>query len=304
MNSGSCDITSVSFFNTSNSSYSRTMTIYMVNTSKSTFENNYDWITVSETDQVFSGSVTRSAGSWTTIYFNTPFHYDGTSNVALIVDDNTGSYSSTYYNRVFATESDQSIYIYSDGTNYDPYSPSNYSGSLPTVKNDVVFGKATYGNIVTVTANPTNGGSVTGGGNCYYGQPITITATANNGYVFNNWTKNGQVVSYLSTYSFNVTESATYVANFEAIDGIAIGDATYTNSTLPTYYYNSLTEQIYTAAEMGGESTDISSVSFFNTSGYSRTRNLSVYLAHTNKTSFESNTDWIAVTVCTFYKYI
>ena len=296
MNSGSCDITSVSFFNTSNSSYSRTMTIYMVNTSKSTFENNYDWITVSETNQVFSGSVTRSAGSWTTIYFNTPFHYDGTSNVALIVDDNTGSYSSTYYNRVFATDSNQSIYIYSDGTNYDPYSPSNYSGSLPTVKNDVVFGKATYGNIVTVTANPTNGGSVTGGGNCYYGQPITITATANNGYVFNNWTKNGQVVSYLSTYSFNVTESATYVANFEAIDGIAIGDAIHTNYSLPTYYYNSLTEQIYTAAEMGGESTDISSVSFFNTSGYSRTRNLSVYLAHTNKTSFESSTDWIAVT--------
>ena len=296
MNSGSCDITSVSFFNTSNSSYSRTMTIYMVNTSKSTFENNYDWITVSETNQVFSGSVTRSAGSWTTIYFNTPFHYDGTSNVALIVDDNTGSYSSTYYNRVFATESDQSIFIYSDGTNYDPYSPSSYSGTLPMVKNDVVFGKATYGNIVSVTANPTNGGSVTGGGNCYYGQPITLTATPNEGYVFNNWTKNGQVVSYLSTYNFNVTETATYVANFEQVDGIVIGDAIHTNYSLPTYYYNSLTEQIYTAAEMGGESTDISSVSFFNTTGYSRTRNLSVYLAHTNKTSFESNTDWIAVT--------
>ena len=296
MNSGACQITSVSFFNTSNSSYSRTMTIYMVNTSKSTFDNNYDWITVSETDQVFSGSVTRSARSWTTIYFNTPFSYDGHSNVALIVDDNTGSYSSSYYNRVFATDSNQSIYIYSDGTNYDPYSPSNYSGSLPMVKNDVVFGKATYGNIVSVTANPTNGGTVTGGGNCYYGQPIILTATPNNGYVFSNWTKNGEVVSYLSTYNFNVTESATYVANFEQVDGIAIGDATYTNSTLPTYYYNSLTEQIYTAAEMGGESTDISSVSFFNTTGYSRTRNLSVYMAHTNKTSFESNTDWIAVT--------
>ena len=295
MNSGACQISSVSFFNASGTTYTRNLTIYMVNTSKTAFESNYDWITVSEANQVFSGNVTRTAGSWNTIYFNTPFSYDGHSNVALIVDDNTGSYNSIYYNRAFATESNQSIYIYSDGTNYDPFSPTNYSGSLPMVKNDVVFGKPTYGNIVSVTANPTNGGTVTGGGNCYYGQPITLTATPNEGYVFNNWTKNGEVVSYLSTYQFNVTESATYVANFETIDGIAIGDATYSNYTLPTYYYNSLTEQIYTAAEMGGESTDISSVSFFNT-GSSRTRNLSVYLAHTNKTSFESNTDWIAVT--------
>ena len=32
--------------------------------------------------------------------------------------------------------------------------------------------------------------------------------------MFNSWTKNGEVVSYLSHYDLNVSESAEYVANF------------------------------------------------------------------------------------------
>ena len=68
---------------------------------------------------------------------------------------------------------------------------------------------------VTVTANPTQGGTVTGGGTYDYGTSVTIVATANTGYSFTNWTKNGTVVSTYPTYSFTVTEDASYVANFE-----------------------------------------------------------------------------------------
>ncbi|MBR5725822.1 MAG: dockerin type I repeat-containing protein, partial [Muribaculaceae bacterium] len=68
---------------------------------------------------------------------------------------------------------------------------------------------------VTVTANPTEGGTVTGGGTYDYGTSVTIVATANTGYTFINWTKNGTVVSTNPTYSFTVTENASYVANFE-----------------------------------------------------------------------------------------
>ena len=67
---------------------------------------------------------------------------------------------------------------------------------------------------VSVSANPTEGGTVTGGGTYEEGQPCTITATANNGYTFNNWTENGVVVSSDATYTFIVNDNHNLIANF------------------------------------------------------------------------------------------
>lgn len=67
---------------------------------------------------------------------------------------------------------------------------------------------------VTVSANPSNGGTVTGGGNFTYGQSCTVTATANTGYTFSNWTENGNVISSNATYTFNVEGNRNLVANF------------------------------------------------------------------------------------------
>ena len=70
--------------------------------------------------------------------------------------------------------------------------------------------------IITATADPIEGGTVSGGGGFNYGDQCTLRATANPGYTFVNWTKNGQQVSTNPTYTFNVTESATYIAHFQA----------------------------------------------------------------------------------------
>ena len=67
---------------------------------------------------------------------------------------------------------------------------------------------------ITVSASPTQGGTVSGGGSYFPGETCTLTATPNAAYNFVNWTKNGVVVSTNSTYSFSVTENAAYVANF------------------------------------------------------------------------------------------
>ena len=291
------NISSVSFFNTGVYSITRNMNIYMVNTDKTTFESTSDWIPVSENDLVFSGNVAFTARGWVTVYLSTPFNYDGSSNVALIMDDNSNSYNVYTSCRTFSTEESQAIRIYGSGTNYDPTNPSEYTGTLMPDKNQVIFGIPSYDYTVTVAVGPDGGGTVSGGGLCFQNQPITLIATPNEGYVFSKWTKNGEVVSYLSNYTLSVTESAEYVAHFqEVVNGIVIGDATYANAYLPIYYYNSLSEQIYTAAEMGGSATNISSVSFFNTGTYGVTRNMSVYMVNTDKTSFESTTDWIPVT--------
>ena len=75
------------------------------------------------------------------------------------------------------------------------------------------FNQQTY--TITATADPTTGGTVSGGGTFNYGQSCTLTATPATGHNFINWTKNGQQVSTNTNYTFTVTESATYVAHFQ-----------------------------------------------------------------------------------------
>lgn len=70
---------------------------------------------------------------------------------------------------------------------------------------------------IAVTANPSNAGSVTGGGTYNQGQSCTVTATANTGFTFTNWTENGDVVSTNANYTFNVEGNRSLVANFTAI---------------------------------------------------------------------------------------
>ncbi len=75
-------------------------------------------------------------------------------------------------------------------------------------------GGTTY--TVAVSANPTNGGNVSGGGTYQQGQSCTVHATANSGFTFTNWTENGSVVSTQANYTFTVNSNRTLVANFQA----------------------------------------------------------------------------------------
>ena len=67
---------------------------------------------------------------------------------------------------------------------------------------------------ITLSANPANGGTVTGGGTYQEGQNCTVSATANSGYTFANWTENGSEVSTSESYTFAVAGERTLVANF------------------------------------------------------------------------------------------
>jgi len=85
-----------------------------------------------------------------------------------------------------------------------------------TVEGDRVlvahFSSQSY--IITATADPAEGGVVTGSSGYDFGENCTLTATANPGYTFINWTKDGEVVSTETSFSFTVTETASYVAHF------------------------------------------------------------------------------------------
>ena len=68
---------------------------------------------------------------------------------------------------------------------------------------------------IAVSANPTEGGIVTGAGTYTHGASVTLTATPNEDYNFVNWTEDGVEVSTEANYTFNATSARTLVANFQ-----------------------------------------------------------------------------------------
>ena len=72
---------------------------------------------------------------------------------------------------------------------------------------------------VTTKSEPDEGGTTSGGGTYGYNEEVTVTATSNEGYTFQNWTKDGAVVGTETNYTFNVTSDITLVANFEVSAG-------------------------------------------------------------------------------------
>ena len=71
---------------------------------------------------------------------------------------------------------------------------------------------------INATANPVEGGEIRGVGIHQNGNTCTLTAMANYGYIFVNWTENGEVVSTNDRYSFTVTGERNLVANYTSND--------------------------------------------------------------------------------------
>lgn len=100
-------------------------TIYMGNTSKSSFSSKTDWMPISQFSQNFSGAITfPTAGNWVEIVLDTPFYWDGTSNIALTIHEQVpGSGDQTFW-RTFPTTGTTSIRYGSTSTNPNPSAPS------------------------------------------------------------------------------------------------------------------------------------------------------------------------------------
>ena len=150
---------------------------------------------------------------------------------------------------------------------------------------------------INATADPVEGGTITGYGEFVSGQTCSLMATPNEGYMFRNWSCNGEIVSTNLSYSFIVTEDLNFVANFEFVGGIVIGSGDAFNCYLPSdsRYNYSLTQQIYTAEEMGSAGV-ITGIAFFNNSHAEATRIYDFYMKTTEKATFSDKTDWEVVT--------
>lgn len=128
-------ITSIGFHYVYNETKTFNVDVFMKHVSIDGFSDNKDKVALTSSDKVFSGNITASTG-WVTITLDQPFDYNGTSNLLIAVDNNTGTgfyvfpggvweYTSTSLNGKY------SILYSGNSTNIDPYNPSvftvNYS---------------------------------------------------------------------------------------------------------------------------------------------------------------------------------
>ena len=120
------------------------------------------------------------------------------------------------------------------------YSGSAYMGASVRLARTVPNVPCT----ISVSSNPSNGGTVTGDGTYQKGQTCTLSAIVNTGYTFTGWTKDGTQVSTNPSYSFTVTENAHYVAEFAPINYAILATANPSASGMVsgvgTYDYGSI----------------------------------------------------------------
>ena len=129
-------ITKIAFNSSSANTYARKVKIYMGHTSKTSFSSGSDFIAYNDLTLVYDYSATGNGlwsitTGWNEFELDTPFDYDGESNLVIAVHcGKIDNYSSSrfYYT---AVTSYQVVYAYSDTNDPIPesFNPTTYSGS-------------------------------------------------------------------------------------------------------------------------------------------------------------------------------
>lgn len=132
-------INSISFPYSGGDAVSRNVNVYLVHTTRSSFTSNTNWILPSSSDLVYSGTMScLGSDPRLTITLTTPFEYDGTSNLALIMQDNTGSWSTRYF-YTYPTGSNRALYVCQNASSYSINSLSSYTGTTSTDNSQIIF---------------------------------------------------------------------------------------------------------------------------------------------------------------------
>jgi phage minor structural protein len=142
--------------------------------------------------------------------------------------EHTHSYTSAVTKVATCTTTGTRSYMCSCGESYTEEIPalghidSNGDGvcdrcSAPT-------GSTTTNYTITLVADPTNGGTVTGGGIYAAGDTVMIEATANAGYQFVDWYENGSRLNRPYATSFKASSNRTLTAKFESTSGGGTGE--------------------------------------------------------------------------------
>ena len=132
----------------------------------------------------------EEGGTITMVDGDTTYHYDETATLEARPND---GYSFTAWGNG-ETVNPLSVHVTEDMNIQAIFEPNSYQ--------------------VRITIDPIEGGTFEGGGTYQYGDYCTIKATANIGYVFINWTEDGEEFSDQVEYTFQCYKSHSLVAHF------------------------------------------------------------------------------------------
>lgn len=197
-------------------------TIYLGQTNINSFTGSAvsDLIPFNTLQQVFQGDMNCVQG-WNEFVLDTPFAYDGNSNLVVVIDDNSGEYDGNTYTFDCTQTGNRytSITYYSDNYNFDPAQDNNYAGSKyrRMFHPDMQFvgcpdGDLPTHNVAVVNEHPSWGIAV-GEGTYVEGQNATLTALPDDHSYFQYWLTGTDTITE-NPYTFQVTEDKEFVVNF------------------------------------------------------------------------------------------
>ena len=226
-------ITGVDFeYNATNAMTAKTdVVIYMANTTVSSLSSAFVPYSGAFV-QVYSGSLNCEQG-WNHFDFTTPFVYDGSSNVVLVIQDNSNGFDGTAYNfRTTSYTAGRSRYVQNDNNPYDIATVSG--GSALSVRVNTKFTTANCTQYATCAAPVAEVANV---------DETEVTISWMPGYNETSWT-----VSYREE---DATEWTVANANVTAMT------YTFTGLTPATYYYFRVqpgcsTDTVYAATVSAG----------------------------------------------------
>ena len=131
---GAATLDSVAFYYNygTPSSVKSSVNIYLGHTSQSTFSSTSNYIPFAGLQQVYTGPMNCSQG-WNTFVFTTPFQYNGTDNLVLVIDDNSGDYDGSDYEFLaHDAGATRTVHYYNDGTDIAPSNPTSTSPNMST----------------------------------------------------------------------------------------------------------------------------------------------------------------------------
>ena len=176
--------------------------------------------------------------------FDTIWYF--TDSKALIFGNYINTDSSGYaaFSNCYVLENDGTLIAQSnprkwrDNSNLGAVYKSSGAFNITTNKMSLLQAPCPVYYSVTLKANPTSGGTVTGGGSYEKGKTATIKATANNGYKFTSWSDGNTSSSRTITVNSNITLTANFTQLFTITlsasptsGGTVTGGGTFDNGT-------------------------------------------------------------------------